>query len=242
MLIVSSQQKNGSHEIYFSKAVTYNQSIVRANNFSINKTNRNKMLLFLNGLMIGFSVAAPLGPVGILCIHRCLINGFNAGLIAGLGAALADAVFCLIALGLTTQFMVGQQFWIRLIGGLFLIALGCKMILSDPYSQQPFKPVKDLWHSFLTTFTLTLLNPLTIVAFIAIFAILQVSITQNSVHELTFLVGGVFLGSVLWWIILSGSVSLYRHRFQKFLQSGINFVSGTIILFFGLLALMSLHF
>src|SRR3990167_10844249 len=92
-------------------------------------------MLFLKGLLIGFAIAAPVGPIGVLCIQRSLHDGFKVGLMTGLGAALADGTYGLIAgFGLTaiSSLLVAQQFWIRVIGGLFLLYLGIKLILTRP--------------------------------------------------------------------------------------------------------------
>src|SRR5512140_2506793 len=95
--------------------------------------------LFLRGLLIGFSIAAPVGPIGVLCIRRTLANGRVSGLVTGLGAATADGLYgCVAGFGLTfiSSLLIDQQMWLRLFGGLFLCYLGLKTLLSKPAQQE----------------------------------------------------------------------------------------------------------
>ncbi len=127
--------------------------------------------LFIKGLLIGLAIAAPVGPIGILCIHRSLHDGFKIGLMTGLGAAFADGTYGLIAgFGLTalSSLLINHQFWIRLAGGLFLLYLGIKMFLASPREKQSNDSDHSAWHALSTTFLLTLTNPTTILSFIAI--------------------------------------------------------------------------
>jgi len=132
------------------------------------------LALFLKGLAIGFAIAAPVGPIGILCIQRSLHDGFKIGLMTGLGAALADGTYGLIAgFGLTaiSSMLVAQQFWIRIIGGLFLLYLGIKTLLTPPRERSALnQPDRSPWHACATTYFLTITNPMTILSFVAIFA------------------------------------------------------------------------
>src|SRR5436190_9897675 len=118
--------------------------------------------LFLKGLIIGFAIAAPVGPIGVLCIQRSLHDGFKIGFMTGLGAALADGTYGLIAgFGLTaiSSILVTHQFWIRLIGGIFLLYLGIKILLTLPCKKSASdKPDKSSWHALATTYLLTVTN------------------------------------------------------------------------------------
>jgi len=200
------------------------------------------LALFLKGLIIGFAIAAPVGPIGILCIQRSLHDGFRVGLMTGLGAALADGTYGLIAgFGLTavSSMLVAQQFWIRVIGGLFLIYLGVKLLLTPPRERAATgKADRSPWHACATTYFLTITNPMTILSFVAIFAGLGLGSTSLDYTDAVFLVAGITLGSVLWWLLLSGGVAYILHKrvSQPFMRS-INRVSGGIILAFGLYAL-----
>lgn len=198
--------------------------------------------LFLRGLIIGISIAAPVGPIGVLCIRRTLAQGRLVGLVSGLGAATADAVYGAIAgLGLTalSSLLVSQQFWLQLIGGLFLLYLGVRTCLEKPADQaaQPKTTGSGLLGAYTSTLLLTLTNPLTIISFAAIFAGLNLASTEASALNALWLVGGVFLGSALWWVFLSAGVSLLRTRFDARAMRWVNVLSGVIILTFGALAL-----
>lgn len=201
-------------------------------------------LTFLfRGILIGFSIAAPVGPIGVLCIRRTLADGRAAGLVSGLGAATADALYgCVAGFGLTliSNFLVRQQWWLGLIGGLFLCYLGGKTLLSKPAEQAASAKGSGLLGAYASTFFLTVTNPVTILAFAAIFAGLGLANTRGDYGAAAVLVLGVFLGSAAWWLLLSGGVSLLRERFTATGLQWVNRISGVIILGFGLFALTTL--
>lgn len=197
----------------------------------------------LRGLIIGFSIAAPVGPIGVLCIRRTLAEGRVSGLISGLGAAMADAVYGSIAgFGLTfiSSILISQQVWLRLVGGAFLCYLGLRTFLSSPTEQAAAAKRNGLVGAFASTFLLTLTNPMTIVSFGAIFAGLGVVSTGGNYVSAAVLVLGVFIGSALWWFILSGGVGVFREKFAPRGLQWVNRLSGSIIIGLGLLALLSL--
>lgn len=201
-------------------------------------------MFFLKGLIVGFAIAAPVGPIGILCIQRSLQNGFKVGLMTGLGAALADGTYGLIAgFGLTalSSMLINHQFWIRLIGGIFLLYLGIKILLTPAYEKSTHgKPDKSPWHAFATTYFLTLTNPMTILSFVALFAGLGLG-TNTDYHNAILLVIGITLGSAAWWLLLSGGVAyILHHRINPKTMRAINSLSGIIMLIFGSIALKSL--
>ncbi len=194
------------------------------------------------GLIIGFSIAAPVGPIGVLCIRRTLTGGRASGLLSGLGAATADGIYgCIAGFGLVfvSNFLINQQVWLRLIGGLFLCYLGIKYFLAKPAERAASVKGNGLVNSYTSTFFLTLTNPMTVLSFAAIFAGLGLS-TRESYTSSVLLVGGVFLGSALWWLILSWSVNLLHSRFNYRRLWWLNKISGTIIIGFGVVALFSL--
>lgn len=207
------------------------------------------MVVFFKGLIIGVSIAAPVGPIGVLCIQRTLAGGRLLGLISGLGAASADALYgCVAAFGLTfiSNVLVEQQFWFRLIGGGFLCYLGIKTLLSKPATEAAVIAGKDgkkgtriHLGAYGTTFMLTLTNPMTILAFAAIFAGLGIGNESGHYASATLMVLGVFLGSALWWSILSGLSGLFHGRFDPHKMLWINRISGSVVTTFGVLALIS---
>ncbi len=201
------------------------------------------LTFLIRGVIIGFSIAAPVGPIGVLCIRRTLAEGRPVGFASGLGAATADALYgCVAGLGLTfiSDLLVRQQSWLRLIGGLFLCYLGLKTLLAKPAERAATAPGVGLAGAYGSTFLLTLTNPLTILSFAAVFAGLGLAGTAANYATALTLVAGVFLGSALWWLLLSGGVSLVRERFNARGLLWVNRVSGLIIVAFGLVALGSL--
>jgi threonine/homoserine/homoserine lactone efflux protein len=195
---------------------------------------------FLRGLIIGFSIAAPVGPIGVLCIRRTLTEGRMAGLLSGLGAATADALYgCIAGFGLTSisGLLMGQAFWVRLIGGLFLCYLGIKTLGTKPAEQSAAIESKGLMGNYVSTVFLTLTNPTTILSFAAVFAALGLGTTNGNGWTAMTLVAGVFGGSALWWLLLSSGVSLLRSRFNASRLKWLNRISGLILLGFGIIAL-----
>jgi len=198
------------------------------------------------GLVIGFSIAAPVGPIGVLCIRRTLSDGRAAGFVSGLGAATADAVYGSIAgFGLTaiSGALVGGQGWLRLVGGLFLCYLGMRTLRPRPIDggvPGAAPPARGLAGAYATTFVLTLTNPMTIISFAAIFAGLGIAAAQDY-GSAALLVAGVFAGSALWWFLLSGITSSVRGRMRPGSLRWVNLAAGVIITSFGVLALLSLR-
>ncbi len=203
--------------------------------------------LLLKGLIMGFSIAAPVGPIGLLCIQRTLAQGRAYGLLSGLGAATADATYGMMAaFGLTfvTAFLTSQQTWVRLFGGLFLVYLGIRTALARPAARSASVQGKGLAGAYGSTLLLTLANPMTILSFVGVFAGLGIGGTEGYASA-ALLVVGVFLGSAAWWLLLSSGVSILRDKLRS-RETGvvasvwINRVSGLVITAFGLWALISL--
>lgn len=198
--------------------------------------------LFIKGFIIGFSIAAPVGPIGILCIQRTLSEGNIQGLVTGLGAATADAIYGFIAaFGLTfiSNFLVEQSFWFRLIGGLFLCYLGIKAFRSKPQNPTLSLGNRTIFSAYGTTFILTLTNPMTILFFAGVFAGLGLISESILYTSAGLMVIGVFLGSGSWWLILSGTTSILRNKINNHKLAWINKISGFVILAFGVAAIIS---
>jgi threonine/homoserine/homoserine lactone efflux protein len=198
---------------------------------------------FLKGLIMGFSIAAPVGPIGILCIRRTLAEGRVSGFVTGLGAATADGLYgCVAGFGLTliSGFLIHHQGGFRMAGGLFLCYLGLKTFLARPAESSASSRGDGLLGLYVSTFFLTLTNPMTILAFAAIFAGLGMASGGGDYVSAGVLVFGVFLGSTLWWFILSSGVGLFRKRFDLKALRWVNRVSGILIMGFGLASLLGL--
>jgi threonine/homoserine/homoserine lactone efflux protein len=200
----------------------------------------------LKGLLLGFSIAAPVGPIGVLCIRRTLAEGRASGLVSGLGAATADAVYgCVAAFGLTfiSNTILGLRTWLNLLGGLFLCALGVRTFFSKPAEESAPAGGTGLWRSYLTTFGLTLTNPMTILSFAATFAgmgLIGVSDAAGGYGDSATLVLGVFVGSALWWLLLSGLVGLLKDRLDGRALQWLNRLSGLVLFGFGVWSLVCL--
>jgi threonine/homoserine/homoserine lactone efflux protein len=201
---------------------------------------------FLRGLLIGFSIALPVGPIGVLCIRRTLTDGGAIGLLSGLGAASADAVYGIVAgFGLTVvSNVLVQAVWLRIVGGLFLCYLGIRTCLSKPTAdaikpdrQATTSPRRGYADAYLSTLFLTLTNPATIVSFAAVFAGLGLASSDGDYLTALSLVMGVFVGSAAWWLLLSSGVNLLRSRFNLHRLLWLNRISGLILLGFGIMAL-----
>jgi threonine/homoserine/homoserine lactone efflux protein len=196
--------------------------------------------LFLQGLIIGFSIAAPVGPIGILCIRRTLTEGRASGFFSGMGAATADAFYgCVAGFGLTviSAFLIEQRFWLQVVGGIFLCYLGARTLRSQPATEAAPAGGNGLLASYVSTFFLTITNPMTILSFAAIFAGLGVVAAGGDLAAACWLVVGVFLGSAAWWLFLSMGVSLLREKVNSTALRWVNQISGVILLSFGALAL-----
>ena len=197
----------------------------------------------MKGFAIGFSIAAPVGPIGILCIQRTVSGGQVRGLVTGLGAATADAIYGLIAaFGLTfiSNFLVAQTAWFRLIGGVFLCYLALRTFFRKPQQQAVSVPNSTNLAAYATTFFLTLTNPMTILFFAGVFA--GLGIVSESVHypSAALMVMGVFTGSATWWLLLSATTGILRHKMSEARLSWANKISGLVILAFGIAAILSL--
>jgi len=202
-----------------------------------------EFLVILKGMILGISIAAPVGPIGILCIRRTIEEDRLSGLISGLGAACADAIFATIAVfGITqiSNLFFGGQILLRISGIIYLLFLGVKTFFSVPViPQQIHINPKRKFFNFLSTFLLTLTNPVTIISFAAIFTGIGVMNPGGNYFSQLFLVMGVFLGSVSWWFFLSSIVGGFRLSINLDKMRWINKASGVILISFGALAIFN---
>lgn len=206
-----------------------------------------ELLLFNKSMLLGLAVAAPLGPIGVLCINRALERGFWAGVAGGLGTALADAIYAsLAAIGFSalTVTLATLSPWLKLAGGLFMLWIGCKSLRPNPLraaSPVRTKGLKKLSGTVAATFLLTLTNPVTIFSFAALFAGLGLTDAPGATNAIA-VVAGVFLGSLLWWFLLSGGVALAQRRLPEGFSLCVARMSGGILMGFGFYALGSLFY
>lgn len=201
-------------------------------------------LLYLRGIAIGFAIAAPIGPVGLLCIRKALADGRVAAWGAGLGAALADTVFGAVVglgLGVASEFFAGHAIVLRLIGGLFLLGIGLRTWRAAALAIEPMSGQgPGLLRGVATTFLITMTNPGTILGVMGVFAAFGAQ--PVGAGEAWQLVGGVFSGSALWWTILTELTIVVRAHFTPQRMRQFNHASGALLMVFGLAAWASLAF
>lgn len=192
--------------------------------------------VMFSSMVIGFSIAAPVGPIGVLCMRRTLTYGRLIGWLSGLGAASADAVYGMIAalgMGFVITLLTEQMLYLQILGGVFLLYLGGTTFFTQakPLDLDGGDPSSlPAWQAISSTFALTLTNPLTILSFLGIFS----GYTLDGQSAPYWVVLGVFLGSLLWWTLLSGGVALLRNYLQPTWLGWLNRVAGAIIVVFAL--------
>jgi threonine/homoserine/homoserine lactone efflux protein len=204
------------------------------------------LAFLLQGVLVGIIIAVPTGPVGVLCIRRTIFHGRLAGFASGLGAATADAIFGIIAafgLSVISELLLDYQQWLRVGGAVFLLFLGITAFTSDPLEgTQNQRDPEDLITDFVSTFVLTITNPITILAFLAIFAGIGFSGAQATLGRAATLVLGVWIGSLLWWAALAFGAGAMRLSFDRRHLVWIHRGSGGILVFSGVALLGSFLF
>jgi threonine/homoserine/homoserine lactone efflux protein len=199
-------------------------------------------IFFLKGLIIGFAMAVPIGPIGVMCIRKTLAEGHTRGLIIGLGAATADSMYgSIAAFGLTfiSDVIATQHFWLRLIGGGLLLFLGIRTFRAKRKVPAIPSDNKGMLRSFASAFFLALTNPVTIFAFVAVFAAFGLGY-RLSISSACILVVGVFTGSCLWFLSLGYVATLFREKLDAEGLTWVNRISGVLIILSGIAALVSL--
>jgi threonine/homoserine/homoserine lactone efflux protein len=196
--------------------------------------------LLLKGLLAGLMIAAPVGPVNVLCISRTLSRGWMSGLISGLGAATADAFYGSIAgfsITFVISFVIREEYKIRFFGGILLLLLGVIYFFKRPapLSKKKKKEVDE--SDYVSAFLLCLTNPTTILSFLAVLATLGLD-EHRQWYRTLILVGGIFTGSMLWWIALTASVNRLRDKFTDNAMLWTNRIGGLAIGAFGLVMLV----
>ena len=187
---------------------------------------------FVRGIIAGFALAAPLGPVAILCIRRALARGQIECVLAGTGAAIADTVFGAVAgLGITfiSAFVVDHEAVIGLIGGLIVLTVGIATYRTPVCHITGLAQVQSLGHDLLAAFTMAITNPTTMIGAAGIFAAFGPVNLEVEPIKAFWLVFGVFVGSMLWWITLALAVGMFKQRFVEGGMLLLNRISGAVI-------------
>lgn len=203
------------------------------------------LLPLLKGTVVGFLIAAPVGPVGLLCIRRALADGRLAAFVAGLGAAVADTLYGAVAgmgMSLISDFLMQWRTPLSLLGGVFLLLLGWDAWRKPLTLGRAGSVHLGLVRDFTTTFVITLTNPATILAFMAVFAAMGATHLGTAEAASWLLILGVFIGSTLWWMTLSGLASAVRERFSEHWLHRLNRVSAVLLWVSGAGALLSVLF
>lgn len=197
------------------------------------------------GAMIGFAIAAPVGPVGLLCIRRTFAHGAGTGLASGLGAATADAMYGLLAaLGVSAvaSLLLEHALALRIVGGFLMALLGAASLRRACRPAGVVEAAKaatpsGLFGAFGTTFALTASSPMTILSFAGLLAALAPP--DGSMHSGLVLVAGVFVGSIAWWMLLVGGVAASRRAIPPSALRWIEGVSGIALLAFAAWSLVT---
>jgi threonine/homoserine/homoserine lactone efflux protein len=199
-------------------------------------------IYLLKGLAIGFSLAVPVGPIGVLCIRRTIAFGSKRGLIVGLSAASADMLYGIVAafgITLISDFISNHHQWIRLVGGCVLLVLGYRTFRSHPATDTITDETNGHTRLFISTFLLTLTNPMTMFAFAAVIAGIGVENVLSNHWFATMLVAGVFLGSLSWFSLLTTLVHFFKEKISTDGIVLVNKIAGSLLILFGVFALWS---
>lgn len=200
------------------------------------------LLYLLDGIIVGFSASVPLGPIGVLCIQRTLNRGRLAGFVSGLGAAMSDTIYAIVA-GFSLSFVLdvieAQMFWLQLAGAIILIVMGVKIFLTNPAIQLRRQKNKNtsLIQDFVSTFIITITNPLAIFLFIAAFSVVG---GEKQFDMQLLLVSGVFIGAASWWLTLTSLIGLFRKKINLRRLYWINKIAGSTIVILVVVASLTL--
>jgi threonine/homoserine/homoserine lactone efflux protein len=193
------------------------------------------LALPLRGVAAGLIIAAPVGPVNVLCIQRALEKGWKSGILSGLGAAAVDTLYGGVAgfsISLVISFLLREQAWIRLIGGILLIVVGVVYYFKPPRSIKKRKSNSSSHSDFVSAFLLTATNPTTVLSFLAVLAMLGLG-RQRPLWQTSLLVGGIFCGSMSWWIVLTVGATMLRDKVTDSTMLWLNRIGGVAIGLFG---------
>lgn len=199
--------------------------------------------LIAKGILIGLLVSIPLGPIGVLVIQRTVNKSRVAGLLSGIGAALSDTLYAIIAgfsLTFVVDFIRTHEIFFQALGAIVVLALGIHIFLKDPVTDlrrnrmRGNTHLQDIISSFLVTFS----NPLTVFVFLAVFTSSGVALNLEEPYHSLFVILGIFLGAFIWWFSLSGIVSLFRHKINLRILWWINKTAGAAIMLFVLVTVI----
>jgi threonine/homoserine/homoserine lactone efflux protein len=200
----------------------------------------NGLELLIRGLVAGLIITAPVGPVNVLCVQRTIAKGWRSGVVSGFGSAVADMLYATIAgfsISFVIQFLLRELFWIRFFGGILLILLGVWYYFRPPRALAGEKKRATDGADAASTFVLTLTNPTTVLSFLAVLAALGLS-NARPWYLTLLMVGGIFCGAMLWWVVLTGIANRLRDRFTTRAMVWMNRIGGLAMGAFGVITLL----
>lgn len=195
----------------------------------------------VKGIVIGFLASIPLGPIGVLCIQRTLSRGRRSGFASGLGAASSDFIYAIIAgfsVSMVMEFVQEQQKILTILGAIILIGLGLKIYFTNPVVQmrrQRHKRSGGMWHDYISTFLLTITNPLAIFLFLGAFSVVG---SETTFCMQCAMLSGVFIGAASWWFVLTMLVGIFRKKFTIKRIYYLNKIAGSCIIVIVLVTLI----
>jgi threonine/homoserine/homoserine lactone efflux protein len=195
----------------------------------------NSLWLFLKGLAAGLAIAVPVGPVNVLVASRALVRGRRSAIVSGAGAAMADTLYGSVAgfsITFIIQFLKREEFWIRVVGGALLVGIGIAYFFKAPHRMGGRECDPSAHSELVSTLLLTLTNPTTVLSFLAVLAALGLG-GEDPGWSTLLVVGGIFCGSMFWWIFLTESVYRLRNRFNDASIRWMNRIGGVAIGLFG---------
>lgn len=200
------------------------------------------LALIAKGMLIGLLVSIPLGPIGVLVVQRTVNKSRVAGLLSGMGAALSDTLYAIIAgfsLTYIVDFIREYELVFQSVGALVVLALGIHIFLKDPVSDLQRNRLRGNTHlkDIISTFLVTFSNPLSVFVFLAIFTSSGVVMNMDQPYHSFFMILGIFTGALIWWFSLSGIVSLFRHKISLRILWWINKTAGVLIMLFVLVTI-----
>lgn len=201
--------------------------------------------LLAKGILIGLLVSIPLGPIGVLVIQRTLNKNRIAGLLCGLGAALSDFFYAIVAgfsLTILIDFIREHEILFQTIGALVVLGLGIHIFFKNPVSDLRKNRFRrnNHYQDIVFSFLITLSNPLTVFVFLVVFASSGVAVSLEQPYHSFFVILGIFIGALLWWFSFSGIVSLFRHKINLRILWWINKTAGVVIVLFVLVTIIVL--
>lgn len=200
--------------------------------------------ILLKGILLGLLVSMPFGPIGIILVNRTLKRGFLSGFFSGIGLAFADTMLALLSgfgFAFILSFIEERRFIISLIASGLILGAGIKVFFSNPIKEfrRKDKVNKSLWRDFYSVFILAITNPFTIFVFVALFSGLNLKSSLQPSLIPVFLIPGVFIGALTWWLFLSYFVNKFKKRIRLRTIIKINKVAGAVIASTGILILLS---